>query len=386
MSNPTHSDNIYYNVQLSNNSNEGKLLNVSFSANQTEPLLTHPNEFFLTIARFSISGLSIPNIYFETQPDQSNPDLGVYTITLQHSPSGTNYTVPITYIPQNNYPVPTAPFNKIDPYFFIYSYQDFLDLFNNALQVAFTNLAASHVIVSTKAPYFIYKNGRISLIVENSYIADGIFIFMNVPSYTLFNSLKGFVNGFNTPNPDLYFRFIPYYLDNAYTENGAIPPNPPLPTTLLEFQLEYRNYQVFSAMKSLVITTNMPINSELKPSIVNLGETQPGKQSFQNVLTDFVPDITQEGSEREQLIYVPSAEWRLIDLKSTAPLREVNLQVFWSDRNDRLFPLQLAFGQSASIKILFIKKDRYGERMDLDTRIERNNILKQRNMILGSGY
>ena len=385
MSNPSHVDNIYYNVELSNNSETGELLDVNFSSSQTEAVLQHPDEYFLTVARFSISGLSIPNIYFETEPEQIDPNLGVYTITLQYTPGPNNYTSPITYTPQNNFPVPTFPFNRIDPYFFIYNYQQFLDYFNDALAFNFSNLAGAHVITSTEAPYFIYSEGEIKLIVQNSFIADGIDILMNAPTYSLFNSLKGFINGFNTPDPDLYFRFTPYFLDNAYTRNGATPPDPPIASTLLEFELEYRNFQVFSAMRNLVITTNMPINGELKPQIVSLGITQTGAQSFQKVLTDFTPDITGEGSEREQLIYYPSGQWRLIDVISSSPLRDINLQVFWSDRNGRLFPVKLAYGQSASVKLLFIKKDRYGEDNDLDTRIEQNNMIRKKNMLLNYG-
>lgn len=356
MSNPVHVDNIYYNVELSNNTSSGAPLDVVFNSEQNEIVVQHPDEFYLTVARFSISGLSIPNAYFEAIPNQSNPNLGIYTVTLTYVPDNANFTQNVTFVPQNNHPTPIPPFNKINPYYFVYSYQNLLNLFNSALQQAFNGLKAAYPgLILNEAPYFVYRDGTFILVMEASYLDEPVKLYLNAPSFAIFPSLSGKTNGYNLTNEALFFEFTPYFADNFYQID---PSNPVSPPVYIKFPLESKPFSTLSALKKIIITSNMPVNGELKPSLISLDTTQAGNVSFQNILTDFVPNSGEPGLEREQLVYNPTI-YRLIDLKSTAPLNLINLRVFWVDRNDNLYPLRLIFGQSASIKLLFVKKEVY---------------------------
>jgi hypothetical protein len=55
--------------------------------------------------------------------------------------------------------------------------------------------------------------------------------------------------------------------------------------------------------------------------------------------------------------YVPSSEYRLIDLFGTSPVNSINVNIFWRNRFGTLIPVTLSSGGSANIKIMFRRKD-----------------------------
>ena len=59
---------------------------------------------------------------------------------------------------------------------------------------------------------------------------------------------------------------------------------------------------------------------------------------------------------KPNLIYVPSAQYRLIHLTTSQPINNIDIQCFWKDKKGVLRPFILLIGASASIKILFQKK------------------------------
>jgi len=53
------------------------------------------------------------------------------------------------------------------------------------------------------------------------------------------------------------------------------------------------------------------------------------------------------------LIYVPSAEYRMIDMFGNNDITTVDINVFWKDKKGNMVPFYLQSGASASIKVLF---------------------------------
>lgn len=60
---------------------------------------------------------------------------------------------------------------------------------------------------------------------------------------------------------------------------------------------------------------------------------------------------------KPNLIYVPSAEYRHIDMHGVNDIKNIDINVFWHDREGMLIPFILQSGTSCSIKLLFKLKD-----------------------------
>ena len=77
-------------------------------------------------------------------------------------------------------------------------------------------------------------------------------------------------------------------------------------------------------------------------------------QVSRRVLTDFEPQNAL--FDRSDIQYFLQGALRYYDLKSTQPLNTIDIQIWWSDKLGRLFPLQLAKYDTATIKIEFRNK------------------------------
>lgn len=371
----TKNDNIYYNIQLTNDnvngSINGELPQARFYAEQTLPILDNPSEYYLTIARFSISGTLIPLMFFKVQEGQPNPDLGVYSVTLRYNASGNDYQEFTIYIPYNTaLPIPPAPIPtqaKV-PYYFIYTYQQMIIILNNAFAAAMTALLAGEGLLpgSIEPPYFVYdaSQNEVDLIVPYDIITNNISIFFNVPTLNLFVSFTGFFRGVTQPNGTV-FELDLWENDNGYAKPGGTIPAPPANPDYLIYHPEFVDFNPWSVLNSLVFTTtSLPIHGEVQPSNTNIESTQSGQTSFRQILQDFQPDLTEPGTSTTRLNYFPQGPYRLVDLTSTSPLRRIDLQVFWSDKDNNLYPVLITFGEYVSVKLLFIRKSTYNQNMN----------------------
>ena len=57
------------------------------------------------------------------------------------------------------------------------------------------------------------------------------------------------------------------------------------------------------------------------------------------------------------VIYIPSAEYRLIDMNSYTNLNRVDIIVYWKDTFGNIHPFELSPGNTASVNIMCRRKD-----------------------------
>jgi len=267
-------------------------------------------------------------------------------------------------------------------------------------------------LANTPIPYFIYdgQQQKFSFIVPNvpnpivpttnlyqtqydssskpiENVPDAIKIFMN---YELNSIIDGFdyysynavFGGGSIISPEEVLILVGDYGNNYYypeqnTVNVPPPPPPPQstisisttvgPTTTTTtaspawfiFTQQYKTIGLFNSLQSIVFTTNtLPIQQEYIPSSSVIGSRNNinGSIAFRNVLTDFTPDIIESGEQRSRFVYNPQGQYRLIDLKTTLPLVKLDLQMWWTDEYNNLYPLYLSYNASNSVKLMFIKK------------------------------
>ena len=76
-----------------------------------------------------------------------------------------------------------------------------------------------------------------------------------------------------------------------------------------------------------------------------------------SAITDFTIAVDGNNQYRPIIKYNPSAEYRLVDMNSVMNLHTVDIIVYWKDTFGNIHPLELHIGCSASVELLFRRKD-----------------------------
>jgi len=126
----------------------------------------------------------------------------------------------------------------------------------------------------------------------------------------------------------------------------------------------------WSPVSSIVFTSGtIPIEPQMSGAPDNLNTIDPISQSsiyeqqgITKVLTDFViPFTTGVEATNQQIYYIPTSEYRLIDLLGNNNLNELTISVFWRDKYGGMHPMTLDAGASASMLIMLRKKKYNGQ-------------------------
>lgn len=353
---------------------------VQFTQTRNIPFLYKPEDYYLSVVRFQIDTNSLPVFTCIIQFNQANLNLSIYSVTL----TWTNPVAPFQVFNQQSFviwspqdlasPTPRPPSltsNKFQDdstgYYFSYNYTYFIQIVNTAFATCFTALnaqvlGAGLVLPTTNPPVLTWNNDNniavlnADLLGYNQTVANHIDIFMNLPLYQLFNSMPAYIQ----PFPATLGKN--YKIDTDNFGNAQVTPFPfYLPTyNALQIFQEQTAVNVWSPVTSLVFTSNtLPINSTnvCSPSIfVNgISTNNNGNNSdIAQVITDFQ---AENNIYKNSCLFFPAGENRYIDLMGTTPLYTIDINVFWKNKVGILQPLRLSCGCSASIKILFERKE-----------------------------
>lgn len=353
---------------------------VAFTQTRNKPFLEKPDDYYLSVVRFQMDTNTLPVFNAFIQYNQPNRDLTIYSVTLTwNNPVAPfqqfNQQTFVTWLPQDiASPLPQPPSltqNKFQDdstgYYYCYNYAYFIQLINNAYATCFGLLnaqvtGAGLVLPTTHAPVMTWNGDRnigvinADILGYNSTIANKILIYMNLPMYNLFNTLPAYIESGTSPIGK-NFR-----VDTSSFGNSTVVGFPfyaPTYNALQVFQ-ETTCVSVWSPISGIVITSNtLPINSTniSNPCIYINGIATNNNGNNSNVspiITDFqAPD----GAYKNSITYVPSAQYRYIDLTGNSPLYTIDVNIFWRNKINELIPFRLGPGCSCSIKILFQRKE-----------------------------
>lgn len=374
-------DKIYYDILISNLDTSTTIPPpLYFNEARTIPFLDNPEDYYLSIIRFSLeTGSIIPVIIPEIQTNQANINLTVYSFTLSWTNgAGTLYNGPQTYvqfIPQNRLaPLPAAPNATTDKlqdnstgYYNVYQIQYFLFLVNNALATAYTDLnnlvvAGGDVLPSPYAPVITYDSGSKIFILNcdvagySSQLALPIKMYMNPSMYNLFGSFPVYINSATGGGYGKQFEI------QTDTFGGStltqFPSVLPVYTAIQVFQ-ETSSIPTWSPVTSIVFcSSTLPIipTQVSAPQVFINGVTisNSNNSNISPVITDIV---AADAQYTPFLVYNPTAEYRLISLTGNKSLYNVDISVYFKDRVGTLVPLRLPAGGSCTLKLLFTKKN-----------------------------
>jgi hypothetical protein len=378
-------DKIYYDIQISNIDDIDTLPPVlNFIETRNNPFLYESDKYYMSIIRFSLETPNLP-VFIPTIQPSPNTDINltIYSVTLQWiNPLDTSQIFTsqqfITYVPQSNIatlpPNPTQTDNGLQynttGYYNIYNYQYFIYLINNAFTLAYQQLltqvtSAELNIPSSYSPILSWDTSNNTAILNcdvtgySTTSTNYIKIFFNTSLAQLFSSFPVRITSASS-----YLGLNTQIITDSYNNSNIIqyPPYNPTYDAIQVFQ-EFSTISLWSPVTSIVFTSNtLPIvsNQVSTPIIYNNGNqlgSNGNNALISQVITDF---ISNEGIYKPNLVYEPSAQYRYIELLSNRPLNTFDLQVYWKDRQGVLIPFYLSSGCTATIKVLFTKKNSLG--------------------------
>jgi hypothetical protein len=386
-------DQIYFDVTVSNFQSTTTVPPIFYYNEQRSlPFITCPEDYYLSIIRFTMETGTLPVFIPSIVPNQGNRNLTIYNITLEALVGGVTYTQtnPIIWDPQDSSaPLPPAPNvtnNKLQindtGYYNCYSYSWFASLISNTFRACFLALEAqiptngppnTLPTLPTIYPPVVYwdstSNGLVLYADTAGYdanpltVLDEIEIYWNAPLFELFPSIPAELIGYTGPKT---FRLD--FVNFGSTNLTTITPNPvtydpvtnvPVTYNAITLYQECSTTANLTPITAVVFTSNtLPIHpSQVSTPLVfnDAGQLSLGGNNADvaNIITDLVSDT---GTYRPNLVYVPSAEYRLITLYGNQPLFNLDLQIFYRLKTGQLIPFRIGSGQAVTLKIAFIKK------------------------------
>lgn len=351
---------------------------------------------FYNLATISPQPVSPPPDVLINNPTGSNTTDASGTITLQSTTTTqlirqTNSTVTHLWPAGEQITVVSTPYNLSLEYqgsffsalvvptpptilfnYLVFSIQEYLDAVNNAFEQAFTALKAAFPGFPGSHPPYVYYNPvqRLFGIVaeygcwQNNNPAGGI-IYLGFVLYRFFQNFIVFGQLLNTPG----FPAAGFAIDIASLGASAAFPSGNLFTVAIGAD-PYNNVAAYEALnqleqssslcqwnhieKLLIVSGSLPVQYEYLATAPSIGGTNiQSSSNFQAILVDFI--VSEIGIDRCEAIY-NADPYRLIDLRGNSPLRSLDLQILYQDRELRNYPLLISPGDYAEVKLLFRKK------------------------------
>jgi len=372
----------YINLQMVNEYTPNNTLPQAMIFNQTKTssIVDVTGDYYLSVIRWNIQS-NLPVLV----PDMQILPLGShytgltnYKIALLFTTnSGANINLAanagatLVYQPETTSPQYLSsinePSNKEDilgnPFFYIRSVDTFLKMINDAL----TGYIASAGATWVNKPYFQWDANANKIVynvpnsqptgIANVDATSKFYIAVNQPLYNLLSTFKFQFypdNAGNTNYPNTTCRYL---LDTDILPVGI--------GNYTQYYQQASSVVNWSPCQSIVfVSSTIPIEAQFSGAPVNLNQADPttqssiyAQQSIVKVLTDFIiPFNNGVEATNQQIFYIPSGEYRLIDLLGNQNLQQLTIQVFWRDKYGTYHPMTLDAGASADILIMLRKK------------------------------
>lgn len=371
---PNH---IYYDLAISNSHSIGEEEpQLTFNETRTTAIIEHPEEYKLSIVRFMVDTHCLPIMqptimskidqikYF---PNDNDLNRTVYSITIEHGsetvmqyvnyePQDTTVNIPQGY--RNDGSV-----NYLSGYYNVYSYDHFITMCNNTIKSIMTDAAFAY-LSTAGLPSLFLDGGKISFQVPQSQWDSSneshYKIYFNTAMYRLFNSLPAkYLNkkdafGRNFQLDTANFSNNLALLNNYHTLGGPVTSSTGL--SYLMISQEYSTTSNWSPVSTIAFTSDS-LNvegshiSSLHEYVNGREITESSSQGTLTMITDLAASDYLPG-----IIYVPSGEYRWVDLIAGGPIKKINVKVYWISKLAEINPFILSAGGSCTMKLLFQKK------------------------------
>ena len=368
---------LYYNISIKNTGDNttANYIPDFYNEQLAEPILVSgSNQYQMTVNRFSIPSSLIPIQIIPIQNNQSDPDLTIYSFTI--TINGASSQEFIKWIPETIYAgsIPPAPSTTptqtqaVSPYYYLYDFSKFIDLMNTAVRVAMTSNTNYNNTMFT--PTFVLNSDlTISLLCDSTFsdansATSGIYM-NNALSQVLSSFFVDYVSSSNVNGLDVRFRVLDQQY-NLVQKPNTDPTTWTYPPPLFKMSQEYSSLADFNNITRLVFTSNtLPIRAEFTPLSIPFGLVSTNNffnpnPSYTSIITDFSLSSSNTGVDNlaGNLVYSASGNnCRMIDLLSQNPIKIIDLNIYFVDSYDNLYPLLIPFNNSVNVKLEFRLKE-----------------------------
>jgi len=345
----------------------------SYQGQKDIPILDKASDYFCAVTKFSIPTNTIPIMIMPAIPNQSAlgaPNAPNLTPLILGFQVGINsFPVQLIWTPESSATFSPPPFQD-DPnnqilgeyYYYMYSYWTMINMMNTAINTAWVNSGLNAAHPGVTPPWFILNSetGIISIVVP-SFMASA----PSTPFLYCNDLMLSYLDGFN------FFDFGPNranglengFIFNQTPDKAYTLPGVPMPATPIyyKFDQDHRSLPLWSSLRRILIMSNaMPISPTFIPaSGSSSGINQNGISISRPVLAEFSVNTENVDDIHSVAHYIPSAQYRLVDMISDSPLQKIDVQLYWQDILGRIFPLYLSSQQQADITIGFFRKELY---------------------------
>ena len=119
----------------------------------------------------------------------------------------------------------------------------------------------------------------------------------------------------------------------------------------IKVEQEFSTLFLWSDVYNILFETNsIPVSTENLASQTNI---------TRRIITDFEP--LQDIQNRSAIQFFPQGPLRWYDLESNTPLTRIDLNILWSTKEGKIFPLRMNSTDELSIKLEFRRKKNYVE-------------------------
>jgi hypothetical protein len=364
-----------------------------YNVTKTIPIVDKASDYYCSVIRFTIPLDTIPIMIMPIIPatttlnPQPNSNLTPFIIGIFYN----GVYTPISLIYRGAHPNSSIPVQNIvgrqviTPYYFVYSYNLFINMINYGLQQALDSSGVQALVPGVKLAWFSINDegDLIYLYVHRIFTDYPVFSpAVTTPLIYVNTALRVYIDAFN-------YNFYGYDQINGF-DFSFILQNlyPVVPTTTLSptpdqayglynmppiiapatiptyniFRQEYASIQNWSSLRKILIISNtIPIAKEFEPPILYYSDSQytEGTAPSFPILSDYIPQLNNIGESRSVAYYIPTSQYRLIDLISDQPIFKVDLNIYWQDKQGNTYPLDISLFEQASVKLAFIHKSVY---------------------------
>lgn len=378
------SDHIYVDLNAFNASTSNQKQTLLLNERRNGAFLFDASQYYMSVARFYLENPRFPVIIPVADLSQTaSPNVNklIYQVSMEYFNTTTSATSivssPLMFIPDDlNTPTPAygtlnstnLSFNK---YYWLYSYDSFLEILNTALKACFDQIPTNYyttqnttvpnvqVVMSDITTHQFVINAREEFddaqpsAALNGTTNKKIRLYFNSPLMALFNGFRSITTADNRSRIRLYNsgdNFTSSKTVNNITFPGFIAMLTDIPST-----------NIWNPVQSIVFTSGtIPVSQNLigANQIFNPGtgfEASGSNSNVSPVITDLQIPFEPSNSYRPYIYYVPTP-YRLIDLISNNNLTDLSIEVFWRDRYGGIHPFELLPFCSVSLKLLFRHK------------------------------
>jgi hypothetical protein len=375
-------DHVYYNVIITNTSEVR--IPAQYFETRSDPIIPNCEDYHMSIIKFTIPTEQLPIIsdwYNGTGASATYNQENGYSVTLLGTGGATASQQFIQWQPIASNSSSGIPILEQ----LIFNYQQLVNMINTAFQAAYTAIGGKNtppfISFDPALQLFIIYINSADLAVKGATPAISIYFNVNLallfPSfpYVNYNGVNYSYNhlgeyaqiptvGTNTLSSTLLQMGIPGFTGAGGTGYGSVAQEYPATVALFEPRsLRFISGSVPSK-RELVPQVNFNLNSNPfapagppSPFPIQYSGSNLGGDPTQAILTDFDLPLSNSVAELKPFVqYVPTAQYRYLDLQTQGPLNQFDLTIYWVDELGGIHPLYLNPNQSATIKILFQRK------------------------------